>query len=48
MNEALQRVIRQGGKVVSVVVSGDATDAGSPAAEASKPKTRAKAKSKQG
>jgi len=25
MNEALQRVIRQGGKVVSVVVTGDGT-----------------------
>ena len=43
MNEALQRVIRQGGKVVSVVVSGDATTAASEA-----PKPKAKAKRKQG
>jgi hypothetical protein len=50
MNEALQRVIRQGGKVVSVVVSGDATSGteGTPASEAPKPKAKAKAKSKQG
>ncbi|MEY4296835.1 MAG: hypothetical protein RLZZ423_14 [Cyanobacteriota bacterium] len=55
MNEALQRVIRQGGKVVSVVVSGEgatsepaasAAPAAEPAAEAPKPK--AKAKRKQG
>jgi hypothetical protein len=50
MNEALQRVIRQGGKVVSVVVSGEAsanTSAGE-ATEAPKPKAKARAKSKQG
>ena len=48
MNEALQRVIRQGGRVVSVVVSGDqplAASAAAPAAghgEAPKPRSRAK------
>jgi hypothetical protein len=50
MNEALQRVIRQGGKVVSVVVSGEAsanTSAGE-ATEAPKPKAKGRAKSKQG
>jgi hypothetical protein len=49
MNEALQRVIRQGGKVVSVVVSGEAAPAAeaapAPAAAApAKGKARAKAK----
>jgi Phycobilisome Linker polypeptide/CpcD/allophycocyanin linker domain len=50
MNEALQRVIRLGGKVVSVVVSGDGLDAGATAAAAPhhKPRTKAKAKSKKG
>jgi hypothetical protein len=50
MNEALQRVIRQGGKVVSVGVSGEAsanTSAGE-ATEAPKPKAKGRAKSKQG
>ena len=47
MNEALQRVIRQGGRVVSVVVSGDQplAAAATPAAEhqeAPKPRSRAK------
>ncbi|MFM2080004.1 MAG: hypothetical protein RLZZ219_686 [Cyanobacteriota bacterium] len=50
MNEALQRVIRQGGRVVSVVVSGDGSQQAAPAAatEAPKPKARARARSKQG
>jgi hypothetical protein len=47
MNEALQRVIRQGGKVVSVVVSGDAREAAAAEAPA-KAKHKAKGKSKQG
>jgi Phycobilisome Linker polypeptide/CpcD/allophycocyanin linker domain len=47
MNEALQRLIRQGGKVVSVVVSGDvleakAAAAAPPATTRHKPKGRAK------
>ncbi|MFZ9464232.1 MAG: phycobilisome linker polypeptide, partial [Vulcanococcus sp.] len=35
MNEALQRLIRQGGKVVSVVVSGDGAATAAPTAAAS-------------
>ena len=48
MNEALQRVIRQGGKVVSVVVSGDAHEvaATSPKAAAAPAKAKAKGKGK--
>ena len=48
MNEALQRVIRQGGKVVSVVVSGDASEPGSATPAKAPAKSKAKAKSKQG
>ena len=44
MNEALQRVIRQGGKVVSVVVSGEASPAAPVAAAPAKGKAKAKAK----
>ena len=47
MNEALQRVIRQGGKVVSVVVSGDGSETAAAEAPA-KAKPKAKGKSKQG
>ncbi|MFM8259595.1 MAG: phycobilisome rod-core linker polypeptide [Vulcanococcus sp.] len=59
MNEALQRVIRQGGKVMSVVVSGDRLDATATAASRTeqpqtqsqtqhKPRAKAKSKAKQG
>jgi len=50
MNEALQRLIRQGGKVVNVVVSGDGLGATAAAAADTqhKPRTNAKAKAKQG
>ncbi|WP_371820665.1 phycobilisome linker polypeptide [Synechococcus sp. A10-1-5-1] len=51
MNEALQRILRQGGRVVSVVVSGDGnTAAPAPAAEApakeEKPKAKGRGRSK--
>jgi hypothetical protein len=55
MNEALQRVLRQGGRVVSVVVSGDSdissapAPAPTPAAEApseDKPKAKGRGRSK--
>lgn len=59
MNEALQRVIRQGGRVVNVMVSGENSTpdapsapvaASAPASDAASPKGKAKAKarSKQG
>ena len=51
MNEALQRILRQGGRVVSVVVSGDGNNAApAPAAEApaqeEKPKAKGRGRSK--
>ena len=53
MNEALQRILRQGGRVVSVVVSGDGNApaaAPAPAAEApakeEKPKAKGRGRSK--